>query len=57
MFGRFFSLLLLLISGATLGFFWAQSQELHVTFYLVVGSLVGAMLWWFWDAMRGMRVV
>ena len=57
MFGRFFSLLLLLISGATLGFFWAQSQELHVTFYLVVGTLVGAMLWWFWDAMRGMRVV
>ena len=57
MFGRFFSLLLLLTSGATLGYFWAQSQELHVTFYLVVGSFVGAMLWWFWDAMRGLRVV
>ena len=26
-------------------------------FYLVVGSLIGAMLWWFWDAMRGLRVV
>lgn len=57
MFGRFFSLLVLLISGATLGYFWAQSQELHVTFYWVVGSLVGAMLWWFWDAIRGLRVV
>ncbi len=57
MFGRFFSLLLLLTSGATLGYFWAQSQELHVTFYLVVGSFVGAMLWWFWDAIRGLRVV
>ena len=57
MFGRFFSLLLLLTSGATLGYFWAQSQELHVTFYLVGGSFVGAMLWWFWDAMRGLRVV
>jgi two-component system phosphate regulon sensor histidine kinase PhoR len=56
-FGRFFSLLLLLISGATLGYFWAQSQQLHVTFYLVVGSLIGALLWWFWDAMRGLRVV
>ena len=57
MFGRFFSLLLLLITGATLGYVWAQSQELHATFYLVVGSLIGAMLWWFWDAMRGLRVV
>ena len=57
MFGRFFSLLVLLISGATLGYFWAQSQELHATFYLVVGGLVGAMLWWFWDAIRGLRVV
>ena len=57
MFGRFFSLLVLLISGATLGYFWAQSQELHATFYWVVGSLVGAMLWWFWDAIRGLRVV
>ena len=57
MFGRFFSLLVLLISGATLGYFWAQSQELHATFYLVVGCLVGAMLWWFWDAIRGLRVV
>jgi two-component system, OmpR family, phosphate regulon sensor histidine kinase PhoR len=56
-FGRFFSLLLLLITGATLGYVWAQSQELHATFYLVVGSLIGAMLWWFWDAMRGLRVV
>jgi len=56
-FGRFFSLLVLLISGATLGYFWAQSQELHATFYLVVGSLLGAMLWWFWDAIRGLRVV
>jgi two-component system phosphate regulon sensor histidine kinase PhoR len=56
-FGRFFSLLVLLISGATLGYFWAQSQELHATFYLVVGGLVGAMLWWFWDAIRGLRVV
>jgi hypothetical protein len=44
-FGRFFSSLVLLISGAALGYFWAQSQELQVTFYLVVGSLVGAMLW------------
>lgn len=57
MFGRFFSLLILLIAGALLGYFWAQSQELHAMFYLVVGSLVGAMLWWFWDAMRGLRVV
>ena len=57
MFGRFFSLLVLLISGATLGYFWAQSQELQATFYLVVGGLVGAMLWWFWDAIRGLRVV
>ena len=57
MFGRFFSLLLLLITGATLGYVWAQSQELHAMFYLVVGSLIGAMLWWFWDAMRGLRVV
>jgi len=56
-FGRFFSLLLLLIAGASLGYFWAQSQELYAMFYLVVGSLVGAMLWWFWDAMRGLRVV
>jgi len=56
-FGRFFSLLVLLISGATLGYFWAQSQELQATFYLVVGGLVGAMLWWFWDAIRGLRVV
>jgi two-component system phosphate regulon sensor histidine kinase PhoR len=40
-----------------MGYFWAQSQELQVTFYLVVGSLVGAMLWWFWDAIRGLRVV
>ena len=57
MFGRFFSLLLLLITGATLGYVWAQSQEIHAMFYLVVGSLIGAMLWWFWDAMRGLRVV
>ena len=57
MFGRFFSLLVLLVLGATLGYFWAQSQELHATFYLVVGSLVGVVLWWFWDAMRGLRVV
>lgn len=57
MFGRVFSSFVLLISGATLGYFWAQSQELQVTFYLVVGSLVGAMLWWFWDAIRGLRVV
>ncbi len=57
MFGRFFSSLVLLISGAALGYFWAQSQELQVTFYLVVGSLVGAMLWWFLDAIRGLRVV
>ena len=57
MFGRFFSLLLLLLCGATLGYFWAQSQELHAAFYLVVGGLVGAMLWWFWDAIRGLRVV
>ena len=57
MFGRVFSSFILLISGATLGYFWAQSQELQVTFYLVVGSLVGAMLWWFWDAIRGLRVV
>ena len=57
MFGRVFSSFTLLISGATLGYFWAQSQELQVTFYLVVGSLVGAMLWWFWDAIRGLRVV
>jgi len=56
-FGRVFSSFVLLISGATLGYFWAQSQELQVTFYLVVGSLVGAMLWWFWDAIRGLRVV
>jgi two-component system phosphate regulon sensor histidine kinase PhoR len=56
-FGRVFSSFILLISGATLGYFWAQSQELQVTFYLVVGSLVGAMLWWFWDAIRGLRVV
>ena len=57
MFGRFFSSLLLLLSGATLGYFWAQSQELHSAFYLVLGGLVGAMLWWFWDAIRGLRVV
>ena len=57
MFGRVFSSFVLLISGATLGYFWAQSQELQATFYLVVGSLVGAMLWWFWDAIRGLRVV
>ena len=57
MFGRVFSSFVLLISGATLGYFWAQSQELQTTFYLVVGSLVGAMLWWFWDAIRGLRVV
>ena len=57
MFGRVFSSFVLLISGASLGYFWAQSQELQVTFYLVVGSLVGAMLWWFWDAIRGLRVV
>lgn len=57
MFGRIFSSFFLLISGATLGYFWAQSQELQTTFYLVVGSLVGAMLWWFWDAIRGLRVV
>ena len=57
MFGRVFSSFILLISGATLGYFWAQSQELQATFYLVVGSLVGAMLWWFWDAIRGLRVV
>ena len=57
MFGRFFSLLLLLLCGATLGYFWAQSQELHSAFYLVLGGLVGAMLWWFWDAIRGLRVV
>jgi len=56
-FGRVFSSFVLLISGATLGYFWAQSQELQATFYLVVGSLVGAMLWWFWDAIRGLRVV
>jgi len=56
-FGRVFSSFVLLISGATLGYFWAQSQELQTTFYLVVGSLVGAMLWWFWDAIRGLRVV
>jgi len=56
-FGRVFSSFVLLISGASLGYFWAQSQELQVTFYLVVGSLVGAMLWWFWDAIRGLRVV
>lgn len=57
MFGRFFSLLVLLILGATLGYFWAQSQELQATFYWVAGSLVGAMLWWLLDAMRGLRVV
>lgn len=57
MFGRVFSSFVLLISGASLGYFWAQSQELQATFYLVVGSLVGAMLWWFWDAIRGLRVV
>lgn len=57
MFGRFLSLLLLLIFGATLGLYWAQSQELHTTLYLVVGSLLGAMLWWFWDGIRGLRVV
>lgn len=57
MFGRFFSLLLLLSAGATLGYFWAQSQELQATFYLIFGGFVGAMLWWFWDAMRGLRVV
>ncbi len=57
MFGRFFSSLLLLLCGATLGYFWAQSQELHSAFYLVLGGLVGAMLWWFWDAIRGLRVV
>lgn len=57
MIGRFFSLLILLISGASLGYVWAQSQELYAMFYLVVGSLIGAMLWWFWDAMRGLRVV
>jgi len=56
-FGRFISLLALLFIGATLGYFWAQSQELYAMFYLVIGSLVGAMLWWLWDAMRGMRVV
>jgi two-component system phosphate regulon sensor histidine kinase PhoR len=56
-FGRVFSSFVLLISGASLGYFWAQSQELQATFYLVVGSLVGAMLWWFWDAIRGLRVV
>ena len=57
MFGRSLSLLVLLISGASLGYFWAQSQELYAMFYLVIGSLVGAMLWWFLDAMRGLRVV
>ena len=57
MFGRFFSSLLLLLCGSTLGYFWAQSQELHSAFYLVLGGLVGAMLWWFWDAIRGLRVV
>ncbi len=57
MFGRLISLLALLFIGATLGYFWAQSQELYAMFYLVIGSLVGAMLWWLWDAMRGMRVV
>ena len=57
MLGRVFSSFVLLISGATLGYFWAQSQGIQVTFYLVVGSLVGAMLWWFWDAIRGLRVV
>lgn len=57
MFGRVFSSFVLLISGASLGYFWAQSQELQATFYLVFGSLVGAMLWWFWDAIRGLRVV
>ena len=57
MFGRVFSSFVLLISGASLVYFWAQSQELQATFYLVVGSLVGAMLWWFWDAIRGLRVV
>ena len=57
MFGRFFSSLILLLCGATLGYFWAQSQELHSAFYLVLGGLVGAMLWWFWDAIRGLRVV
>jgi len=56
-FGRVFSSFVLLISGASLGYFWAQSQELQATFYLVFGSLVGAMLWWFWDAIRGLRVV
>lgn len=57
MFGRVFSSFVLLISGASLGYFWAQSQELQATFYLVFGSLVGAMLWLFWDAIRGLRVV
>jgi len=56
-FGRFFSLFVLLLSGAFLGKLWAQSQELNTFFYLVVGTLVGAMTWWLWDAMRGLRVV
>ncbi len=57
MVGRLLSLLTLLFVGALIGFMWAQSHALHAIIYLLVGSLVGGMFWWFGDAIRGMRVV
>jgi two-component system phosphate regulon sensor histidine kinase PhoR len=55
---RFFSLLLLLLLGSFLGFFWGFLQHVDTAWvWLLTGALLAGLLWWVLDAVRGLRVV
>lgn len=55
---RFFSLLLLVLLGSLIGFFWGFLKHVDEAWvWLLTGALIAGWLWWGLDAMRGLRVV
>lgn len=55
---RFLSLLLLLLLGSFVGFFWGFLKHVDVVWvWLLTGALLAGLLWWILDAVRGLRVV
>ncbi len=54
---RFFSLLLLVLIGSLVGFFWGFLKNVDEVWpWLLTGALIAGLLWWILDAMRGLRV-
>lgn len=55
---RFFSLVLLLLLGSVIGFFWSFLKNIEAVWVCTLsGALIAGLLWWTLDAVRGLRVV